>query len=350
MLTKICRVDEKRIDSRVIEEAAAFIQRGELVAFPTETVYGLGANGLDERACAEIYRAKGRPSDNPLILHVAEPRDIVQYAYEDEKGLLWRLANEFMPGPLTVVLKKRSVVPSATTGGLDTVAIRCPANPVARELIRMSGVPIAAPSANRSGSPSPTKAEHVIHDLDGRISMILHGQRAAIGVESTIVSLCDDGVHLLRPGFITVEDLERVCDRIQMDKAVTRKLNENERPMAPGMKYRHYAPETELVMIEGEDDKVLDFFDRSLEEGCGVLCFDEDVRHFSSGDRWKQVDSYGSRGDALKQANLLFDVLRRVDQMGVEKVYVRAPLRDGVGLAVFNRLIKACSYQLIRLE
>ena len=349
MITKISYIDENAMDRSVLEEAGSILRSGGLVAFPTETVYGLGANALDEAACAGVYLAKGRPSDNPLIVHVSDPEEVLLYAYEDGRGLLRCLMKEFMPGPLTVVLKKKEMISDRVTGGLDTVAIRCPSHPVARELIRVSGVPVAAPSANRSGRPSPTKAEHVERDMDGRIPMILHGERSALGLESTIVALREDGVKLLRPGFITLEELERVCGKVEVDKAVVTQLAVDESPLAPGMKYRHYAPETELIMVDGEDEAVRSFFAKALTENLGVVCFDEDLAFISEAAPPDRVISFGKRGDSLFQAQGLFSMLRGVDRMGVKKAYVRMPIKDGLGLAVYNRLIKACGYQLISL-
>lgn len=350
METKISFIDENNMDREALSQAGDIIRAGGLVAFPTETVYGLGGNALDASACSKIYEAKGRPSDNPLIVHVASPKEITRYAYEDPRGLLWRLADMFMPGPLTVVLKKKDLIPDTTTGGLDTVAIRCPANAIAREFISACGVPIAAPSANRSGSPSPTKAEHVKKDMDGRIPMILSGEKAAIGLESTIVSLVDDCVKLLRPGFITLEDLEQVCGSVEVCKAVTHQLRPEEVPLAPGMKYRHYAPDTELVMVKGAEESVLNFFSQALEKGKGLICFEEDCLVLNKEQFQHQILSLGEKENSVQQAALLFDVLRQVDALGVSKVFVRAPSQEGVGLAVYNRLIKACAYQMITLS
>jgi len=346
MFTTILDVNEFDPDREAIFHAAKIIRSGGLVAFPTETVYGLGADATDSKAAEKIYKAKGRPSDNPLIIHISDPNDYKKYAYPDKRGIMDKLCKEFMPGPLTVVLKKKDVIPYTVTGGLDTVAVRCPANKIANTLISVCGVPIAAPSPHLSGSPSPTKSEHVITDLDGRIDMILCGGSSSIGLESTIIMITDNAVKLLRPGFITKEELETVCGTIEVDKAVTDKLSQSELPLAPGMKYKHYAPKAELVMLAGDDSAVIHFFKESLYSGDGVVCFDEDIdllpRSFN-----ESVFVLGPKDDPSTQAKNLFDVLRAIDKNGLKRVYTRSPSRKGVGLAVFNRLIKACGYQII---
>ena len=240
MQTKIFTAELLERDKNALAEAADIIRRGGLVAFPTETVYGLGADATDAEAAKKIYAAKGRPSDNPLIIHVSEPKDAELYARTCE--LYYALADAFMPGPLTVIMPKRDTIPDGVTGGLDSVAVRCPSHAVARELIALSGCAIAAPSANISGSPSPTSAAHVISDLNGIIDAIIDGGECDIGLESTIVKIDGDKLVLLRPGAITVDALRCVCDRVEIAPAVTAALAENERPLSPGMKYRHYAP------------------------------------------------------------------------------------------------------------
>ena len=257
MDTLIFRMTPDAIDESAIEKCAEIINRGGLVAMPTETVYGLGADATDKNAAAKIYAAKGRPSDNPLIIHIASPEDAECYAYTSP--LYYKLADAFMPGPLTVILPKKDIVPSEVTGGLDTVAVRCPSHEVAHALIKESGVAIAAPSANLSGSPSPTTAEHVISDMNGRIDAIIDGGSSEIGLESTIVKLEGDTAIMLRPGAVTCDALGCVCEKVEIAAAVTELLGENERPLSPGMKYKHYAPASPLVLLEGEDSAVTNF-------------------------------------------------------------------------------------------
>ncbi|MBQ9543977.1 MAG: threonylcarbamoyl-AMP synthase [Clostridia bacterium] len=352
MNTKILDLSNTSSFDSALALAADTVRKGGLVAFPTETVYGLGADALDPEASKKIYAAKGRPSDNPLIVHIAEPAEVFDYAFPDSRGIAEKLCSSFMPGPLTVVLKKKSIIPDEVTGGLDTVAIRCPSDPVAHAFIAACGVPIAAPSANLSGKPSPTRASHVIDDLDGRVDLILCGEDSAIGLESTIVLVTNERVKLLRPGFITVPQLESVVGKIEIDKAVTDKLRDGERPLAPGMKYRHYAPQAPVTMIKGEDSDVRRFFAEALLDGSAVICFDEDLEFlggFSTSSGAPIVFSLGPQNDHLTQAKRLFDALRTLDRKEVRQIYSRLPEKDGVGLAVFNRLIKACGFCIKRI-
>lgn len=349
MKTKVFHVNPVEPDPSTLQSVGRILREGGLVAFPTETVYGLGASALDAKACQNVYRAKGRPSDNPLIVHVSSPDQIYQYACSDSTGLLNKLMQNFMPGPLTVVLKKNEVIPDSVTGGLQTVAIRCPAHPVARKLIEAAGVPVAAPSANLSGSPSPTKAEHVLQDLNGRIDCILCGGEASIGVESTIISLDESGVHLLRPGFVTLEELEEVCGKVYVDKAVLQKLSSDEKPLAPGMKYRHYAPKANTVMVTGADENVRRFLASALQDNVSIICFEEDIDFFPDHFRHR-IHILGSKHDPLSQARNLFSILRNADEKDTKTIYTRQPPTEGVGLAVYNRLIKACGFQIIQTD
>ena len=330
-------------DAEILDRAAAILRSGGLVAFPTETVYGLGANALDAEAAKKIYTAKGRPSDNPLIIHIANVADADKYCYTNE--LYECLAERFLPGPLTVILKKRDVIPLTVTGGLDTVAVRLPSDPTARELIRRAGIPIAAPSANRSGKPSPTKAEHVLEDMDGRIEMIIDGGECQIGLESTIVSISDDHLNLLRPGGITVEMLEEVCP-VSIDKAVTEKLSDGERPLAPGMKYRHYAPDTKVVLLDGSDAEVAEYIKQNAPNGkIGLILSNRDARPAAGTDA--KLLTFGD-GD-IDEAHRLFALLREVDRLGCDVIYARLPDKQGIGLAVYNRILKAAGYEILRL-
>ena len=344
MNTQIFKILPNKTENKLIDDAAEILKDGGLVAFPTETVYGLGGIATDAKAAEKIYRAKGRPSDNPLIIHIAEPEDAELYAETGE--LYYRLAAAFMPGPLTVILKKRDIIPAEVTGGLDTVAVRCPSHPIARELIRKTGVAIAAPSANLSGSPSPTSGEHVIADLSGRIDAIIDGGECDIGLESTIVMLDGDGVTLLRPGAITVDALSCICERVKVADAVTASLAENEKPLSPGMKYRHYAPKAPLCLLDGDPDEVLSFmFRRQNAEKCVIICYEEDADYL----RCERLIIIGKRDDLATQAKNLFAALREADTMDGDCVYAHLPPRDGMGLALYNRLIRAAAHTVLKV-
>lgn len=342
MQTKIFTVDPENTDAKKINECADILRSGGLVAFPTETVYGLGAIATDKDAAKKIYSAKGRPSDNPLIIHIASPADAERYAYTSE--LYYKLASAFMPGPLTVVMPKKSIVPSEVTGGLETVAIRCPSHPIARELIRAAQCAVAAPSANLSGSPSPTESAHVINDMNGRIDAIIDGGCAEIGLESTIVSIDGDTLTLLRPGAITRDALFCVCETVNIASAVTEALKENERPLSPGMKYRHYAPKAPLTLIDGEQNDVTEFLiEKSKAENCLILAYDEEIP-LLAGVKYIGV---GARKDLESQAKRLFGALREADERSVDKIYAHLPVKDGIGLALYNRLIRAAAHTVI---
>ena len=289
-------------------------------------MYGLGGDGTNSHAAEKIYAAKGRPSDNPLIIHICEPSDADKYAYTNDT--YYKLAKSFMPGPLTVVLKKKDIIPSTVTGGLETVAVRCPSHPVAREIIRASGVPIAAPSANISGRPSPTCAEHVIADLDGKVDMIVDGGECDIGLESTIVMINDDGsLTLLRPGGITYDALCCVCENVNISPSIEGVLSENEHPLSPGMKYKHYAPLSPLILLDGDRDKVLNFLiDRQSKEKVLVLCYDDEVE-FLSGCTLLPI---GERGDIAGHAKRLFSALRESDKYYPDVIY--AHMQEKCGL------------------
>ncbi len=349
MKTKICTIDPSRFCDEQLQEAGKLIAGGKLVAMPTETVYGLGANALDPDACLKIFEAKMRPADNPLIVHVLSPADFEKYADVSGQVLLEELSRRFMPGPLTVILPKKDVISPFVTGGLDTVALRCPSHPVARALIRVSGKPIAAPSANRSGRPSPTSAQHVIEDMNGRVDMIIDSGACEVGLESTVIALKGDEIHLLRPGFVTVEDLKEVTDKVIVSSAVLSSLKEGEKAASPGMKYRHYAPEVPVTMVEGEEEKVFAFLKEKLLEGNGVLCFEEDLPLLSSFETKNRLISFGSKNDLLSQAGKLFDSLRKFDSIPVPRIFARSTKRDELGLAISNRLLRACAFDIITL-
>lgn len=324
--------------------AAQMLAAGEVVAIPTETVYGLAADARNGAAVAAIFRAKGRPADNPLIVHIAD--------YEQLDGLFARvptvakaLAEAYWPGPLTIIFDKANGVPDEVTAGLSTVAVRMPSHPVARELIRLSGCPLAAPSANLSGSPSPTDARRVAQDMDGRIAAIVDGGACEFGVESTVVSLTGDKVRLLRPGAVTVEMLEAVVGEVEVDEAVLAPLRDGAAAASPGMKYKHYAPTARVVLVDGTPEQYRAFVNASEEDGVMALCFDGEeaglaVPHLT----------YGRRDDAATQAKQIFEMLRRVDEQGAKLVYTACPSAEGIGLAVFNRLLRAAGFEVIVLE
>lgn len=331
-----------------IRRAGEILKRGGLVAFPTETVYGLGANALDEKAAAKIYGAKGRPSDNPLIVHIADWEAIYKIAVDIPKEAKL-LADAFWPGPLTMVLKKSDAIPLTTTGGLPTVAVRMPNHEIARALIRSGGGYVAAPSANTSGRPSPTKAQHVAEDMDGVIDMIIDGGDSHIGLESTIVDLTEGTPTILRPGYINQQMLEDVLGCVETDRALTSE-DENIRPKAPGMKYRHYAPKAELFIVEGEEQNVREKMNRLIEENkaagrkAGVICTDESSSCYHGG----IVKSIGSRADEITIAQHLYSILRDFDEMDVSVIYSESFDTPQMGQAIMNRLIKAAGHQIIK--
>lgn len=325
--------------------AAEIIKNGGLVAIPTETVYGLGANGLDEAAVAKIFAAKGRPQDNPLILHVADAADIEKFCHSIPQAA-YLLAEKFWPGPLTMVLPARDCVPKRTTGGLDTVAVRCPDNDVTRQIIRLAGVPVAAPSANISGKPSTTTAQHVLHDHDGRINAVVDGGPCRVGLESTIVDLTGDRPRLLRPGGVTPEQLLEVLGDLVIDKAVTAQIDKDAVVKAPGMKYKHYAPDCDVFIVSGSREKAAAYIRAHYESGDRVLCFEEEKELYQDCDPL----AYGREDTVETLSAGLFAALRELDEAGVSRVYARCPVGGGVAYAVQNRLKKAAAFQIIDAE
>ena len=325
--------------------AAELIRRGELVAIPTETVYGLGADGLNEAAVAKIFEAKGRPQDNPLILHIWDSSQMEQFCHHIP-GAAFALAEAFWPGPLTIVLPARDNVPKRTTGGLNTVALRCPDNAVTREIIRLSGVPIAAPSANISGRPSTTTAQHVLHDHNGKIAAVVDGGPCRVGVESTIVDLTEDRPRLLRPGGITPEQLISVLGDLVVDKAVTAQIDKDAVVKAPGMKYRHYAPAAPVVIVDGSREKAAAYIHRHVVPGDRVLCFEEELPLYED----CNPIPYGKEADVNTLSAGLFAALRELDDPSVHQVYARCPVGGGVAYAVQNRLKKAAAFHIVDAE
>lgn len=354
MKTKIEKIDRMQIDEQIMEAAGEIIKQGGLVAFPTETVYGLGANALDEEAARKTYAAKGRPSDNPLIVHVAEKEALEQIVDAVPAGT-WALVDKFWPGPLTLILKKNEKVPYGTTGGLDTVAIRMPDDQIALELIRRGGGYISAPSANTSGRPSPTTAQHVAEDLDGKIDMILDGGSVNIGVESTIVDMTCTPPMILRPGAVTKEMLEEVLGEVETDRTLITE-DSGQAPKAPGMKYRHYAPKAQMILIEGTpEDTVLAIkqlaYDKTMfgkkENGeayrIGIIATAETMNQYTYG----TVKSIGSRENRRTITKNLYGILREFDEDGVDIIYSESFFGQGIDMAIMNRLLKAAGHKRI---
>ena len=348
MQTIIKRVDENCIDKKIMEEAGELLKAGALVAFPTETVYGLGANALDEKAAAKIYAAKGRPSDNPLIIHIADMESLPLITEEVPEEAV-KLAEKFWPGPLTIVLKKSAAVPLGTTGGLNTVAVRMPSHPIALEMIRYGGGYIAAPSANTSGRPSPKLESHVPDDMDGIIPMILDGGAVGIGIESTIVDLTDEVPTILRPGFITKEMLEEVVGEVQIDKGLA--VDAKVAPKAPGMKYRHYAPKAELIIVEGDSEAVVEKINALAKENeakgicTGIIGTEETVGLYECG----IVKSMGTRSDELSISSQLYRILREFDESDAKVIYSESFEQGIIGSAIMNRLLKAAGHKVMKV-
>ena len=328
-----------------ISAAARLLRDGALVAIPTETVYGLGANGLDEAAVRRIFQAKGRPQDNPLILHLTGPQWLPRYCREIPP-MAYVLARKFWPGPLTMILKRSGLVPDVTTAGLDTVAVRCPNHLVTLAILREAGVPVAAPSANLSGRPSCTSAQDVLEDMDGRIEGVVDGGPCVVGVESTILDLTCEPPRLLRPGGLPVEELERLIGPIAVDRAVIGTLAEGENPRAPGMKYRHYAPKAPVTVVTGAPAKSAQEIKRRVGVHSGVICFDEYVRLFPD----QVVHAIGPVEDKLAQAQRVFEALRTFDNSPVTEIYTQCPDGRGLGLAVGNRLKKAAGFHVVEAD
>lgn len=348
MQTKVLKINAADIDNTCMKQAADLIQSGELVAFPTETVYGLGADALHPEAAKKIYAAKGRPSDNPLIVHIAKFEELVSIAKEVPKQARL-LADAFWPGPLTMIVWKNEKVPYETTGGMETVAVRMPNHPIALRLIEESGCLIAAPSANTSGKPSPTEAAHVALDMDGRIPMILDGGPVGIGIESTIIDLTEPVPMILRPGYITKEMLEKVLgEKVCIDPGIIAADSER-KPKAPGMKYKHYAPKADLILVEGETNAVVDTINRLVHEKqaegqkVGIIATDETMARYD-GDC---TVSIGARSDEDAIARHLYKILREFDDLNVDIIYSESFATPRIGQAIMNRLLKAAGHQVI---
>lgn len=349
MDTIIKKVEKNNIDRGIIQEAGELLKGGGLVAFPTETVYGLGANALDERAAGRIYAAKGRPSDNPLIVHIARKKDLYEIIAGSAPRGTEEIARHFWPGPLTMIFKGNHRIPSGTTGGLDTVAVRMPSNEIAKELILAGGGYISAPSANTSGRPSPTRAHHVAEDLGGKIEMIIDGGSADIGIESTILDMTAAVPMILRPGAITKEMLEKIVKRVEIDQAAGGE--DAGPPKAPGMKYRHYAPRGEMVVVSGDSLRAVAFINRLAKEKrdkgyrVGIIAAEETASQYKEG----SVKSVGKRGENDRAAACLYEILREFDKEGTEYIYSEEFGGGGMGDAVMNRLLKAAGQRVIKI-
>ncbi|MCR5468612.1 MAG: threonylcarbamoyl-AMP synthase [Lachnospiraceae bacterium] len=353
MDTRVLEI-KKNLDENIINEkikpAADIIAAGGLVAFPTETVYGLGADALNEKAAEKIYAAKGRPSDNPLIIHIADFDDIYRIG-EDVPEAAKKLSDAYWPGPLTMIVKKKSTVPYTTTGGLDTVAVRLPSHPVARALIRESGCLIAAPSANTSGRPSPTLAKHVIEDMSGKIEMIVDGGSCNIGLESTIVDLTEDKPMILRPGYITLAMIKEILPDCEIDPGIIAS-DSLQKPKAPGMKYKHYAPKAELTIVDGAEEavvrKINDLSAKYRNEGkkVGIIATEATLSRYNGDD----VENIGQRGDEAMIARNLFSILRDFDSKDIDVIFSESFESPDVGRAIMNRLLKAAGHKVIKAE
>lgn len=349
METKVVIMDELNIDKDSLKEAAEIINKGGLVAFPTETVYGLGANALDGEAVKDIFRVKGRPQDNPLIVHVGD-FNIDAFAREIP-DIARTLISRFWPGPLTIILKKSHIVPDATSAGLDSVGLRMPSNLIALELIKEAGVPIAAPSANISGRPSPTDVRRCIEDLDGKIEYIIGGERSNVGLESTIVDCTQDPPCILRPGGVTLEMLKEINPDIYIDPVILKAPEKDFKPKAPGMKYRHYAPKAPVKIIDGDLQKTIEKINEMVQNiigdgrKVGLIVTDETKAYYDKG----IVMSAGSRSDLSTVGKNLFEILRALDDQGVDIILSEGFEEKGMGIAIMNRLKKAASYDIVRV-
>ncbi len=346
MNTQTDRLSENNIDGGILQKYADIIKMGGVVAFPTETVYGLGANALDDNAVRKIFEIKGRPANNPLIAHISDISMLDSVAREIP-AWLYPLFSQFWPGALTVVLEKREQIPLSVTAGGDTVAVRCPKSRIANELIRMSGVPIVAPSANLSGKPSPTRFEHVMADLNGRVDGIIDGGECEFGLESTVVAVSGKGrLKILRPGVITDKMLQSAGFETTIDENVLKPVKSGARVSSPGMLYRHYAPCAEMEIVRGTDKAVLEYITKRLSRDIGVLCFNGESPLFSPA----VTVEYGDRNEPLSLSKNLFSALREFDKTGVKKIYARVIEPQGVGLGIYNRMIRAANFNVTVLE
>lgn len=345
-MTFISKIDEKNIDKIEIKKQAEILKKGNTVIFPTETVYGLGANALDEKAVSKIYEAKGRPSDNPLIVHIYDKHQVEELA-KDISPKAHVVMDKFWPGPITIILNKKDIVPSRTSGGLDTVAIRMPSNPIAKELLKETNLPIAAPSANISGRPSPTKANHVYEEMNNRVDGIILGGDCTFGLESTVLDLTNDIPTILRPGSVTKEDLESVIGQVNIDPALENK-EDNIKAKAPGMKYKHYSPNADVFIVSGGEKEVAEKINALVSENdknnikSVILCIEEHKNLYKG-------DTIILGRDLQEVGSNLFDSLIMADKKGYDVVYTEAFENKGVGRAIMNRLLKSAGYKVIKV-
>ena len=324
-----------------IAEASNLLKAGEVIGIPTETVYGLAADATNEEAVKKIFIAKGRPQDNPLIVHIADLSMMTDYV-KDVPAIAYKLAEKFWPGPLTMVLPKKDIIPCITSGGLDTVGIRFPSNKIAQQIIMTCGKPLAAPSANLSGSPSPTTSKHVFDDMNGRVPAIVDGGACEVGVESTVISFEGDVIRLLRPGYISLEDLKSVTENVVADKGILNKIGETDKVLSPGMKYKHYSPKANVIIIESSLDDFVSYVSEHVSENTYAMIFDNDKINYPF-----QYLTYGNSSE--EQAHEIFDKLREFDKLGADTVFARSPSKDGVGLAVYNRLLRAAGFEVVKI-
>lgn len=335
------KLDAKLDYENAVSTASEILKSGGIVGVPTETVYGLAASAYSDDAIKSVFTAKGRPQDNPLIVHIAN-LEMLECIVCDIPDTAYDCAKAFWPGPFTMVLPKGIKIADSVSGGLDTVAVRFPSEKTICDIINKSGLPLAAPSANTSGRPSPTTAAHVIEDLDGKIDAVVIGGECTVGVESTVVSLVGEKPRLLRPGAVTPEQLKKVLPDLVIDDAVLERLKDGEAAASPGMKYKHYAPKTNAILVEGCSNSFVKFVNEKTD--CAAICFEEEYYNVNI-----PKMSYGSKRDEITLAQNVFSCLRDIDNLGVKEVYIHAPSKDGVGLAVYNRLIRACGFNVITL-
>ncbi|MBQ7921326.1 MAG: threonylcarbamoyl-AMP synthase [Clostridia bacterium] len=347
MKTELIRLSElsEKAFAEAIEKAAEYIRNGELVGIPTETVYGLAGSAYYANAAEKIFSAKGRPSDNPLIVHIAKATDAENIA--ETTQTYYKLAEKFMPGPLTIILPKKSIIPDTVSGGLNTVAVRCPSHPIARMLIEVSGHPIAAPSANTSGKPSPTTAEHVYTDLCGKIPLILDGGSCSIGLESTVVALNGEDCTILRPGAVTEEMLAEICRSVSVAEAVRSPEKAGNKPLSPGMKYKHYAPNCQVILLDGADEQFISYIRKNAKGKYGILTVEENEDIYPT----EAVRlSLGKKEDYAEHCRRLFKLLRRADELELTRLYAKLPPESGLALAYYNRIIRAAGGNVIRIQ
>lgn len=352
MVTQVIKIDSKNIDKNKLKIAADALKEGKIVAFPTETVYGLGANALSPTAVEQIFKAKGRPSDNPLIVHISDKENVYELT-ENIPDKAAALMDKLWPGPLTLVFKKSPIIPSIITAGLNTVAVRMPEHPVARELIRLAAIPIAAPSANVSGKPSTTTAQHVLDDLDGKIEIVVDAGSSRVGLESTVLDVTVDPPMLLRPGGITPKQIEDIIGHIDIDKTILGKADKDNVPKSPGMKYKHYAPKAHVIIVKGENinnqvKKICDLAVNKKREGkkLGICATDQTIDNYIG----YEAISMGDRDKPETIASRLFSLLREFDDRGVEVILAESVDENGVGLAIMNRMVKAAGYDIIQAD